>query len=280
MIEGMDRLRAFAAERHAIYLRREAGGAAPWTDDPVLREFRFCNVYRELDRVTQWIHTRWAEPNVDDPDLWFAMVVARFINWPPTLEAIGYPVPWDREGFLLTMGAAQGRGAKLYTGAYMVRADPETPGEAKHRYQERVVFTPMWRVHERLRPCAGDSLNSYHQLLGQFHGLGSFMAGQVVADLRRVPPLSDAPDWWSFACSGPGSRRGLNRLLGRSVSAPWTEDDWRLHAERARAEFHVGWSHDRLHGQNFQNLLCEFDKYERARLGEGRPRARYRSQAA
>jgi hypothetical protein len=30
-----------------------------------------------------------------------------------------------------------------------------------------------------------------------------------------------------------------------------------------------------LHAQDLQNCLCEFDKYERVRLGEGRPKAKY-----
>mgnify|MGYP003335523726 CR=1 FL=1 len=31
----------------------------------------------------------------------------------------------------------------------------------------------------------------------------------------------------------------------------------------------------RLCLQDTQNVLCEFDKYERARLGQGRPKQRY-----
>ena len=51
-------------------------------------------------------------------------------------------------------------------------------------------------------------------LLAGFHGLGGgFISGQIVADMKYVAPLRDAPDWWNFAVSGPGSRRGLNRVL-------------------------------------------------------------------
>jgi hypothetical protein len=30
-----------------------------------------------------------------------------------------------------------------------------------------------------------------------------------------------------------------------------------------------------LHAQDLQNCLCEFDKMERARLGEGKPKRRF-----
>jgi hypothetical protein len=45
----------FAGERHAILLRRLAGETPPWTDDPVLGAYKFCNTYRAADRITQYI---------------------------------------------------------------------------------------------------------------------------------------------------------------------------------------------------------------------------------
>jgi len=79
-------------EREAIRKRRAAGQPAPWTSDPILNSFRFCNVRREDDAVTRHIAQRWREPRADDPHLWFAMAVARFINLPDTLDELGYPV--------------------------------------------------------------------------------------------------------------------------------------------------------------------------------------------
>ncbi len=290
MSDGVERLTRFIEEREATRFRYEnrlpmdnVGGRPVWTEDPILAEYRFCNVRREDDRVTRWIDQNWRTPNVDDPDLWFAMLVARFINWPPTLETLGYPVHWNPQTFLRTMNELKRSGVKVYTGAYMVRADREHADKAA--YQEAVVFTPMWEARERLRPRKGDTLNSYHMLLGQFHGLGSFMAAQVVADLKYADPLNKASDWWMFAASGPGSRRGLNRVHGSLVNQPWTEENWRAALGRLKAVLLSTSSGDvhkllsDLHAQDLQNCLCEFDKYERVRLGEGRPRARFTSHA-
>src|SRR5262245_44465925 len=105
-------------------------------------------------------------------------------------------------------------------------------------------------------------------------GFGSFMAAQVVADMKYVEPLRSARDWWTFAAPGPGSERGLNRVLGRPVDAPWRDDDtWRtafvrLHAAIAPELERNGIG--RLCGQDLQNCLCEFHKYEKTRLGEGK----------
>src|SRR5438105_15316412 len=103
------RLLYWITEREAVRRRREAGEPAPWTDDPILREWSFCNVRREDDRVTRWIASHWRAPHEDDRDLWFAMVVARFVNWPPTLAEIGFPVPWEPDRFIT---AATSRAAR------------------------------------------------------------------------------------------------------------------------------------------------------------------------
>ncbi len=272
-----DRLLAFVLERETIRLKRAAGEPPPWTEDPILAAYRFCNVRREHDKVTQWIKTEWREPHALDPDLWFAMCVARFVNWPDTLAKIGYPVPWQPVHFLKQMSKIKG---KKFTGAYMVRSDKAWAGHDKSEYLVEMQFNPLWQQRKTLRPRPEDTLNSYHVTLGAFYGLGSFMAAQVVADLKYVEPLRSASDWATFAASGPGSRRGLNRVLGRPVKAPWREDEWRLENERLR-----GWLNDQLrwdepiHGQDMNNIECEWDKYERVRLGEGRPRARFHASA-
>ena len=105
------------------------------------------------------------------------------------------------------------------------------------------------------------------------------MAAQVVADIKYAAPLLNAPDWWTFAASGPGSRRGLNRVLGRPVDAKWDEYRWRaelrrLHEEIAPELERAGIG--RLSAQDVQNCLCELDKYLRVKLGEGKPKQRFR----
>lgn len=278
--DPQERLLTFARERHRITLKRAQGLPPPWTSDPILQAFRFCSVYRELDRVTIWIRENWRDRNRNDPDLWFAMMVARFVNWPATMEELGYPVPWEPETFLGVMDDRRSRRLKCYGGAYVIRADSGTPGRSTAAYQVAEMFDPFWARRAELRPRPDDTLCSYHMTLGQLFGLGSFMAAQVVADLKYVPPLASATDWQSFAASGPGSRRGLNRVLGRPVRAPWTEDDWRMELGRLREWFNLRWddgdAYPALHAQDLQNCLCEFDKMERVRLGEGRPRAKFR----
>jgi hypothetical protein len=75
---------------------------------------------------------------------------------------------------------------------------------------------------KNMRPQTGDTLESTTTADG-FDGLGSFIAAQVVADLKYIEPLNKRFDWQTFAASGPGSRRGLNRVARRSQIPGLTE---------------------------------------------------------
>ena len=277
--DSISRLLAWIKEREAIRLRRAAGLPPPWTDDPIMRQYRFCNVRREDDRVTRWIAEHWRDPHADDPDLFFAMAVARIVNSIPSLTEIGFPLPWGvetRERFRSVARARMARGP-FFSGAYKVG----TAGRKmeKIKFVADVVLDGLWAgARQLLRPRTGERLAEFHHRLANRPGFKDFMGAQVVADIKYVRPLLEAPDWMTFAASGPGSRPGLNRVLGRPVDAHWDEDYWRpalrdLHRQITPELERIGI--EQLHAQDLQNCLCEFHKYESARLGEGRPKRRF-----
>lgn len=272
-------LALFIKGRHSIYARRAAGQPCPWTEDPVLQAYRFCNVYRNLDKETQLIHTHWLHRYAGAKDLWFAMVVARLVNWWPTLEAVGFPLPWAPERFIARMDKRKAAGEKVFTGAYMVRADAVVEG-SKAAYLAKYVLQPMWEDRKNMRPRFGEALDDFHRRLMGHRDMGSFMAAQVVADLKydEAGPLRTAPDWATWAASGPGSRRGLARLVERKLNYSWKESEWRVNFADLYAEITpilTAAGLPPVTGQDLQNCLCEFDKYERVRNGEGTPRSKY-----
>ena len=204
------------------------------------------------------------------------MAVARLVNLINSLAEIGYPVPWDRQRFVAALSERAARSEQVFGAAYKVG----TAGIKidKIEYVAGVLDSLWAGARQLLRPRSDERLAEFHRRLEAHRGIGSFLAGQIVADVKYVRPLLDAPDWMTFAASGPGSRRGLNRVLGRPVDAHWREDDWRpalrdLHRQITPDLERIGI--ERLHAQDLQNCLCEFDKMERARLGEGRPKRRF-----
>lgn len=247
---------AYARERHAIYLRRAAGAPPPWTDDPVLQQYRFCNVFRELDSTTQWFRTNVREPLRERPEVLLATVVFRLFNRIATGEAIfkqtelfnSRKTVWEvflAEGDKNILGAA----IKAYcgsgpytTGSYMTKTPTGmnkldgmlqviewfVKGEQSLPTMGSGAATFTWReVAEgclsngswRHDPGALFGLQDVWAWLRQFPFIGDFTAYEIVTDLRHTVLLDHAPDINTWANPGPGAKRGLNAMHGRPLKS-------------------------------------------------------------
>jgi len=258
----------YMIERHSIYERRAEGQAYPWTDDPILKEYSFCNVYRELDRVTIWIRENWREPYADHPNLPFAMAMARQINWPDTLEEIGFPEHWNPKRIKAIMQGRLNRKEKVYTGAYMLTG---TLGGTKVEQTIDKILTPLYEMPPRI---ISSSLEETWRRYLPYPGFSGFMAYEVVTDLRHTKHLENAEDIMTWANPGPGAKRGLNRIHGRELekSIPKAQ----LISEMKELLDLCNMAPLPLEMRDIEHCLCEFDKYERVRLGQGKPRAKYK----
>lgn len=266
---------AFIKERRAIYERKAAGKPKPWTNDPILQRYKFCNVYRELDTETKWLSDNWRTPHAEDEYFWFAALVFRFVNWHETAEELGYPVPWNPARFVKVLERRKNAGLKVYSGAYMI----STHGvkEPKHTYLAKSL-TKIWKQREKIRYKEGETLAQFHSRLQGCFDVGSFLAGQVIADAKYVGEMSTAKDWWRFAASGPGSRRGLNIVCNMPMASPWKEEKWCGKLAELHTKIIMQVRKARmppLHAQDLQNCLCEYSKYSKVKLGLGRPKSRY-----
>lgn len=340
-------LAAWVNERHAIYIRKSLrAGLAPeelhvpdvheggWdledadpqmlatfadpcplSDDPIFQQYRCCNVFRELDRVTQWIDRNIRQPFKDHPDLWMMLAIARTINWPETLQFImnrhsvkcdynawpnkdGYDLPafqarfgFDPEQLGRALDHWSKLGNKVYTGAYMIRAESNPKAEwyswTKQRYIAEIVLGRLWEDRaDWMAYLTTDDPNN--QLLTlkdvwerfqdpRYIGWGPFMAYQVVVDLRHTRYLRGAHDIQEWSALGPGSRRGLNRLAGRPVDYPLKQEEGLIEMQdlhRNQDKWRAPWVPP-IDLSDIQNCLCEVDKYLRVKNGEGKPRAKY-----
>lgn len=283
----------FVNARQAIYLRKQAG-ATRLTDDPIFAKYRFTNVFREQDRVTIWVDENIRRPFADHPNLWFMLAMARTINWPPTLQhLIGHPTAWPRnddwKASHLTdaLEQWQAKGNKVYTGAYMIRAEgnPKAPWFkwTKQRYVSEVVLGRLWEDRRCWETFFDGEQRSLRDTWLQFRsshyvgwGGNGFMAFEVVTDLRHTRYLRNAPDILDWANAGPGAQRGLNRLLGRELNAPVKDRSVTLmRVLFAEQDKHRAAHVPPLEMRDIEHSLCEFDKYMRVKNGEGTPRALY-----
>lgn len=266
-------------EREKVRIAKERGDALPWTQDPIIATYRFCNVRREDDRGTVWIRQHIREAFAGHPNLWFMLCIARQINWPDTLAELIAERAWPVDDGRFTpslitsvLNRRKARGDKVYTGAYMISA-PSTKGADKQAYIAETVIGALWRRREHF-PTWNVSLRSVHEWLTASNGWGNFMAYQALVDMRFTPLLAEAPDVTTWAAAGPGTLRGLNRLHGRAVDfvlgQGLARNEMRKIYEFVQAETGVA-----MDFSDVPNILCETDKYLRVKLGEGKPRALY-----
>jgi hypothetical protein len=261
-------------ERRNILAEKEAGLARPWTEDPILNNYRFTNVRREDDRVTKWIANHWRNPYVYHENLLPAMVLARMLNNPDTLQEIGFPEQWNKDALIAHIKARRDSGAKILNAAYLIT----TCGVRMDKVDYIVGVADSVYQHSRQYLPGEETLEVYFNYLTQFKGLGSFLSAQVIADIKNTPyhPLQKAPDWWSWAAPGPGSLRGLRNVLARQ---DLSERHFLLHAttlyHKVEEEHFKDEGGLQICMQDFQNCLCEFSKYWKAYVGEGTPKQRY-----
>lgn len=238
---------AYARERHAVYLRRASGAPAPWTEDPILQQYRFCNVFRELDTTTVWFRENVRDPLRDKPEVLLATVVFRLFNRITTGEAIFLQSELftASSAWACFLASNNGRDGVKYlrqailnvcgsgpytTGSYMTktpaglnkldgmlkvvewfvegkRKDPDQPKTDWRMLAEDMIGDEAW------------SLELCWEWLSSMPFIGDFTAYEIVTDLRHTALLENAPDINTWANPGPGAKRGLNVMHGRPLKS-------------------------------------------------------------
>lgn len=265
--------------REAIRKAKEAGKPKPWTDEPVLRDYRWCNVRRMDDRVSVELSQSWYASGGDCQTQLVACALGRLINWPDALLAATNEELFRMAhlpGFGNRLTARVKEGHKTFTGAYIV---PGVPGKTKIHSVMAVVN----HVSANYLFIYMDTLRGTWTKLTEIDGLGSFLAGQIVADMAHLTYGKAWPDRKEWAPLGPGSKRGMNRLHGRAKETPMSQAqfDTELYELRLWLWENIRdiWIDRDLFACDIQGLCCEFDKYKRLLLSEGSVRAKYSGKA-
>ena len=238
--------------------------------DPILSNYRFCNVNREHDTVTRWI-AKHVRPVLSYENLSTAvshLYVCRIFNEPAILNKImpltHFPSARKR------LHAMKTEGHKLLRGAYMcVSHGAENRGKSTIDY--------FMDHAEQLARLPFSDCNTLHQVakkMKHVKGIGDFIANQVCTDLRYQSPWAkEWLDWTTFVLAGPGTKRGLNRYYGHEDDRTQLFPGYRGDCQEAlrqirydlRQEFSAKINDYFTDINNLSNCFCEFDKYERAR---------------
>jgi hypothetical protein len=268
-------------ERHRIWrLRFIQKLDKPWTNDPTLQQYKFTNVFRQLDRGTialrKMLRTCPNGNRYDDPILiFFNIVWYRYFNLDVHAKKLGFIENYQQvEDFIIDKAK---KGKRIFTGAWM------TTGvlcEDKHITYLRAckeAWNSRAMLVERIKSC--NSLEKTSRILTELYMVGKFLAYEIACDLRFTSLLNGATDKLTWANMGPGAKRGLCRLGMPYKNQQEGCESMRSLFDTVRGStlldpiiLNENWPFEL---REVEHNLCEFDKYQRVKLGEGRPRSKY-----
>lgn len=333
----------FINERHAIYLKRKAKQPKPWSDDPIFQEWKFTNVFRELDRGTialrQMLKTLYdgykyhldlalapfnklslsnslertsnIRQELKDKYIrnqFITCILYRLFNWH---ENVKFGPITNQTAWWHYLRQERDIGNQIFTGAYM---QPSVKGEDKLTTFERVGREIVEDVGNLILCIKQHNTLEYAWArLSWYKHIGPFIAYEFVCDLRYTDILRNATDTCTWCNIGPGAERGLQRMgmvsdIGSirqlflwsldslSISTDKINQGIKVFAPFSRSDCnknHWIFKHFMYDANDFddkvpnspiypywelreiEHCLCELDKYERIRLGQGRPRAKF-----
>ena len=134
----------FAYERQEIFYRRLSGDPRPWTEDAILRAFRFTNVYRASDRVSQYLirHVIYEGPQTTD-EIFFRVFLFKIFQ--PhrdvgTSRRESSKANWatfDFGRYDQVLRRLMRRGERIYSAAYIV--PPPTSGAPRKHWNHLLL---------------------------------------------------------------------------------------------------------------------------------------------
>lgn len=299
----------FIFDRQQIWYNKEhLKKPYPWTTDPILKTYKFCNVYRELDKGTIYL----LDTIINRKDLAAGhkilncMLYRRF-NLPGFFEWIGGPIvckdKFPFEKILKALEKRKAAGHNLFNDAYIVSQTPydrKIGMKGKHAQQlcvfrDLVNNTNLWDIKNMI--MMSDSIGSIHGLIKkEIFGMGNFLAYQTCTDLTYFPELKGKfQDLNTFVAMGPGSKPGVTLLYPTDQKRH--EEDyahlcrrlWRTQEtffNELKRKTGKDWlkvrytkAHDKsdyLSLSNIQNCLCEFRKYVTLKTVPGKRKRYYK----
>lgn len=270
----------FAAERQRIFEARVAGIPWPWTQDRILQEYKFCNVYRAADRVSQYLirNVAYREDDSRLADRIFQIVAFRnFSNiatWESVIEILGrspHIADLESDAFESALNESKDRNGGLYTGAFILCATNAYGRRIKHLNHVELFRDMFVRSSLAERILEAESLEEIYELLHAFPLMGDFMSYQMAIDLNYSENVNFSEN--DFTKPGPGALRGIKKVfsdfggLTPQEVITWMVDHQEAEFARLGLEFNGLWGRP-IQAIDAQNLFCETDKYCREAVPE------------
>lgn len=273
----------FMQERMNIFWHKcQNPNAVYWTKDPILNTYKFTNVYRATDRVSQYllknlIYGKDAARN--EEDMLLQILVFKIFNKPDTWEyltrELDEPIKVDTFEPHKIAGVLSRRQKirPIFNNAYMMTGSHRdyTAWPTKHEKWLQMVRKEVVESGRLIKLSKAKSIEELYDILHECSFIGGFLAYQYAIDMNYAPFF--CYDENSFVKAGIGAIRGIKKCFKKygekyEDAIRYVRDNFSELQER------YGYTHFKpLPGHepkliDLQNCFCETDKYLRAKMPE------------
>lgn len=276
----------FIFDRHLIYYKKNNGGAYPWTNDLILNKYKFCNVYRQLDKGTVYLWEsvrKYKDPGYQR----FLIVLYRRFNTIQFFKLIDEAINpvFNVHKAIEILDKAKQQGHVLFNNAYTLCQVPfDSRCRPKDKHVQILLSMESIRKQKLLNNIDSQSASDLFKYL-QFNGhrIGPFLAYQIMQDFYGIGLKINHFNEFTFV--GPGALPALKWIFPNCTNpldaclnlTNNQKDFWYI----LNKKFSKDWyricdssieNSTELSIHNIQNSLCEFRKYTNLKSNKGRKR--------
>jgi hypothetical protein len=271
----------FVQERMTIFWNKY-NDIQPWTSDEILKVHKFTNVYRAMDRVSQYLirNVIYNKNRFTDEDILLRILVFKIFNKPETWEYIEDSVGlisvnnFDLSKInnaLLELKCVQ----PIFNNAYMMTGTHSLYNHLNFKHEKWLEMVKKEMIGQSVlkKIINSKSLSEVYDLLRNCSFIGDFLAYQYVIDMNYSDVIDFSEN--SFVKAGIGAIRGIKKCfepLGRKYSYEdairYTQDNFDKYINRfGYKDFKPLFDREPML-IDLQNCFCETDKYLRAKIPE------------
>lgn len=284
---------------------------APWTDDEILTNSKFTNVYRELDRNSQWqINNILLDDSLNTKNLIWKLMVFRIFNNPNTFEKgkklwgkNGIPdwEKYDIKEFENFIEEVKANGDNPFTNAYLINS-AAMPGKSRNWFYTNMVIPTLHKsINEIVKTLIiSKDVKDIIKLFNQLPGVANFVSHEFFQDFTYISRYTNRKimkfDQNDYTNVGPGASVGIRliypNLKGKEqingiyqlreeslkylkqISKEKGEDFPFLYFNKETKKYELN-NKNNITLHQIEMWLCEFQKYWKMKIGKGKQRSKF-----
>ncbi len=267
----LSQIELFISERMYVWEKKISNSPKPFTSDQILSNYRFCNIYRELDKQTITIHKDISNLK-SNFDLWLLnLAFHRFVCRPETISEVGH-LSFDDSNNRKVFDNLSKHSRPKYGTAYIFPISTIQRSKYTTREEFFCFYLPLVipEISELLQSFENKTVNSsLKEILPLFKFNLKFHWTEILIDVAyQFPELINLFEDFHV---GPGAIPTLQRLVKSNDINSGLNELPNIELK----SFPYLTLNDRkvpLSAENWEGIGCEFRKYTNLKKGAGRKR--------